>query len=292
MAGVRRDPLAHAVERVTGVVEAALAVEPDRLLAGTLGEQAGRRPDRPRRPAPGRRSRRGPRRSTRARPGRARGSPTRTARSRSVTRTSTPTSRPTSPKSNATRRAIVRTWPQTMSPRRIRARPPDCSTRNGDSESTRTDLGQDQLEDDLAGHDLEGLPHLGRDVVAHLVDVAGEVEVAAAVVGHRLEQRLVEVDADPERAGRHPAPPEVEGEAAELLAVGDADVGEAVGEQQDAVDALLREARRDLLAAGQPARMEVGAAAGLDGGELAAGPLAGARRRVASPGVTTSTRSS
>ena len=62
-----------------------------------------------------------------------------------------------------------------------------------------------------------------------------------------------------------PRPAEVVREADQLVVVGDADVREAVGEQQDPVHAIGREAAGDLLAAREPAAVEVRAAAGVDG---------------------------
>ena len=50
----------------------------------------------------------------------------------------------------------------------------------------------------------------------------------------------------------------------ELVAVGDPDVGEAVGQQEAAVDALRREREGDLLGAPEPALAEVRRAAGVD----------------------------
>ena len=61
--------------------------------------------------------------------------------------------------------------------------------------------GED-LEGDVAGDDLERLPHLARDGVADLGRVRDVVEVAAAGVGEFGEQLLVEVRADPERGRR------------------------------------------------------------------------------------------
>ena len=197
------------------------------------------------------------------------------APSRSATRTRMPTSRPTTPKSKVTRSTTVSSCPETMSPRKIRARPPACSTPERRERVDADGVGQAQLEDHLAGDDLQGLAHLGGDVVPHLGHVTGVVEVAAAVVGHGLEQRLVEVRPDAERAGGHAPSAEVVGEPGELRRVGHAAVGEAVGEEQDAVDALGLEARGRLLAAGEPARVEVRAVARQDRGQapgrLAAG---------------------
>ena len=50
----------------------------------------------------------------------------------------------------------------------------------------------------------------------------------------------------------------------QLVAVGDAGVGQAVGQQQGAVDALLVEVSGDLLGAAEPALAEVGLVAGVD----------------------------
>ena len=131
-----------------------------------------------------------------------------------------------------------------MSPRKTRTRPPrtlDAERRQGvDPDPVR----DDELEHDLAGDDLQRLPHLARDVVAHLRHVADEVEVAAAGVGHALEQGLVEVGADAERAGRDAPVAELVREPLELGVVDDPDVREAVGEQQDAVHAVGGEVAR------------------------------------------------
>ena len=115
-------------------------------------------------------------------------------------------------------------------------------------------------------------------------DVADEVEVAAAGVGHALEQRLVEVGADAEGARGDAAVAQLAREPLELRVVDDPDVGEAVGEQQDAVDAVGGEAARDLLAAGQPAAVEVRAAAGVDVPEPVGGTGPLRRRGDASTG--------
>src|SRR5205823_5116604 len=89
-------------------------------------------------------------------------------------------------------------------------------------------------------------------------------EAAAAVAGHRLEQLLVEVVPDPQRAGDDAAAAQLGGVAAELARVDDPDVGEAVGQQQDAVELPLPLLLGSLLTARQPATREVRAAAGLD----------------------------
>ena len=148
-----------------------------------------------------------------------------------------------------------------------------------------------ELEVDVAGHDLERLAHLGRDRVADLRRVGDVVEVAAAGVGELLEEPLVEVVADPEGRGRDATGAQLGGMVRQLLEVGDADVREAVGEEQAAVDAEVGQVPRDLFAAAQPALAEVGAAAGLDGGEpidRAAPRFRGRRRRIRSTTSTTS----
>ena len=58
--------------------------------------------------------------------------------------------------------------------------------------------------------------------------------------------------------------------------IGDADVGQAVGQQQAAVDAAVDEVAGDLFAAAQPALAEVGAAPRVDGAQ----PLDGAAARL------------
>ncbi len=88
------------------------------------------------------------------------------------------------------------------------------------------------LKRHIPSDDLEGLPHLGRDVVADLRRVGDVVEVAAAGVGHRLEEPLVEVVADTERRRGHAPGAQRGGMRRQLVRVGDADVGEAVGEEQ------------------------------------------------------------
>ena len=126
-------------------------------------------------------------------------------------------------------------------------------------------------------------------MVPHLGHVAGEVEVPPAVVGHRLEQRLVEVGADAERAGGHAPPTQVVGAPRQLLGIADPVVGEPVREEQDAVDALGREAGGHLLAAGEPARVQVRAAARHDRAQAAGSPRPGPPASPCVPGMTTST---
>ena len=91
-----------------------------------------------------------------------------------------------------------------------------------------------------------------------------EVEVAAAGGRHRLEEHLVEVLADPERRRGDAPGAQLPGVPGELVAVGDPHVGEAVGEEEAAVDALVGERLGDLLGAPQPALAEVRRAAGVD----------------------------
>ena len=246
----------HALERLAGLVVPALAVEPHGLLLGALGEQPGDHAVHVAVPGlgvvhgvvrvrPGGRDRlqRGPRPIERPVPIRD------------------PDERPDLP----SRLAEVEGEPehdrQHLARHHVAQEHVDPATALLDAERRqRLDsdgLGQDELQDHLAGDDLEGLPHLARDVVPHLDHVADEVEVAAAGIRHALEQGLVEVRADPERAGRDPPAPQVVGPPDELVAIRDPDVGEAVGQEQDAVDALGPEAAGDLVAAGEPAAVEV-----------------------------------
>ena len=147
------------------------------------------------------------------------------------------------------------------------------------SDSSRTLSGRVSLERDVAGHDLQRLADLAGDVVADLGGRLDVVEVAAAGRGHRLQEHLVEVVADAEGGGGHAPRAQLAGVARQLVAVGDALVGEAVREQQAAVDALLDERAGDLLAAGQPAAREVGHVAGLDAAQPLDGRGPGRRRR-------------
>ena len=80
-------------------------------------------------------------------------------------------------------------------------------------------LPREQLELGVAGDDLQRLADLARDVVADLGGVGDVVEVAAAGVGHGLQERLVEVVADPERRGRHAPGAQLPGMARKLLRV-------------------------------------------------------------------------
>ena len=101
---------------------------------------------------------------------------------------------------------------------------PTASERLGRERAERLDLdalGRADLEADVAGDDLERLADLARDVVADAGRVGDVVEVAAAGVGHRLEEDLVEVLADPERRRAHAAGAQLAGVAGELVAVGD-----------------------------------------------------------------------
>ena len=74
--------------------------------------------------------------------------------------------------------------------------------------------------------------------------VGDVVEVAATGLGHALEEHLVEVIADSERRRGDAARPELGGMAGQLVTVGDAAVGEPVGEEQAAVHAVVEERRR------------------------------------------------
>ncbi len=82
--------------------------------------------------------------------------------------------------------------------------------------------------------DRQQLAQLAPEEVGDLPRVLDEVEVAAPGLGQAAEQPLVEIGADAERARRHAAPPQLGRVAGQLARVGDADVGEAVGQQQAA----------------------------------------------------------
>ena len=125
-------------------------------------------------------------------------------------------------------------------------------------------LAGKDLERDVAGDDLEGLPHLARDGVPDLGRVRDVVEVAAAGIGEFGEERLIEVLPDTERGRRDATSLELGRVTGQFAGVLDADVGEAVGQQQAAVDALGQEVAGDLLAATQPAAAQVRAATSLD----------------------------
>ena len=74
-------------------------------------------------------------------------------------------------------------------------------------------LAGEDLQRDVAGDDLEGLPHFARDGVADLGRIRDVVEVAAAGIGELGEEGLIEVRADPERGRGHAAGLELRGVA-------------------------------------------------------------------------------
>ena len=98
--------------------------------------------------------------------------------------------------------------------------------------------------------------------------------MAAAGVGHRLEQGLVEIGAEPEGRRRNSAITQLGCMADELVVVGNPDVRQAVGQEQATIDATARLSDGDLLATGQPTGREVGAAAPIDHGQALSGQLA------------------
>jgi hypothetical protein len=87
--------------------------------------------------------------------------------------------------------------------------------------------------------------------------------VAAAGVGEGLKEPLIEVVAHPERRCRDAPGAELSRVARELIRIGHPDVGQAVRQQQAAIDATLDEVAGDLFTAAEPALPEVGAAAGI-----------------------------
>ena len=126
--------------------------------------------------------------------------------------------------------------------------------------------------------EARGLDRLGHQALdlrgqrrAGVVAVLGEAGVAAASSRDRGQQVLVVAEADADRRGRDPAPLGAGREALELLVVGDALVGVAVGEQDQGGAAAVGGALGLLDSAQQPAG-EVGHAARVDGGKRLAGP--------------------
>ena len=144
-----------------------------------------------------------------------------------------PASRPRSPYGNDSRRTTSTACSEPRSP--MRDDRPAASTRHG--------VRADGLDPDARRRAVTSSatsratissvsPTSRRDGVADLGRVGDVVEVAAAGVGEVLEEPLVEVVADPERRGRHAPGPERGRVGGELAGVGDADVGEAVRQQQ------------------------------------------------------------
>ena len=142
------------------------------------------------------------------------------------------------------------------------------------SDSTTTAVGRRDLQRDVARDHVERLADLAGDVVGDRPRVGDVVEVAAAGSGHGLEQHLVEVGAHAKGRRLHAARAELGGVLGQLVAIGDADVGQAVGQQQDAIDALAGQVHGDLLAAAQPALAEVGLVARVDPADRAGSHLA------------------
>ena len=107
-----------------------------------------------------------------------------------------------------------------------------------------------------------------------------EVEVPAARLGDLGEEALVEVGAHAERRGGDPALPERRRPRDDLVGRGDPRVGEAVGQQQAAAHGVVAQRPADLLAPGEPARVQVRAAAIADAGDplLGRGPRLGRRQ--------------
>ena len=120
----------------------------------------------------------------------------------------------------------------------------------------RADLGADVLRDQ-PGQIVELLGEDRRRRVGGL----GVVAVAAARVGHRRQQILVEAVAEADRGRADPVAAGAGGEPDERGRVGDPDVGEAVGEQEDLPDSF---GALELLESFQPAAGEVGLTAGTD----------------------------
>jgi hypothetical protein len=93
------------------------------------------------------------------------------------------------------------------------------------------------LDGHLARHHIEQLAELAGDVVGNLLRLLDEVEVPAARMADAVSRaRRSRRDAEGRRtdAGR----PQVGGEGGQRGRIGDADVGQPIGQQQGAVDAL------------------------------------------------------
>ena len=116
-------------------------------------------------------------------------------------------------------------------------------------------------EHDVAGGDGERLAHLAADELGDLRGALDEVEVAAAGLGEPREEHLVEVGADAEGRGGDAAAAHGRHARDDLVVVGEAGVGEAVGQQEAAADRVVAERPRDLVAARGPAAVEVRARA-------------------------------
>ena len=195
--------LAVPSSNATRRLEVAVAVSRDGLLAGAGGELPGDRAIDVRRRAAARRWRgRRPMSSV----SRASRTPAASkAPSRSIARTMSPVSRPSCPYGNVSRSTTSTAWSATRSPSATIDRVPRLVERVRADGLDRDPLPRQDLELGVASDDLERLADLARDVVADLRRVGDVVEVAATGVGHRLEQRLVEVVADAEGRRRHAA---------------------------------------------------------------------------------------
>ena len=112
---------------------------------------------------------------------------------------------------------------------------------------------------------------------------SAKLRVAAAAARDRGQQVLVVAEADADRRGGDPASLGAGGEALELLVVGDALVGVAVGEQDQGRPAAVGGAL-GLLDSAQQAAGEIGHAARVDGGQRLAGAGAVADVRRPRPG--------
>jgi hypothetical protein len=88
--------------------------------------------------------------------------------------------------------------------------------------------------------------------------------VAAARIGDGGQERLVEVGTHAEGAGADARRPQVRREGGQRGRIGDADVGQPIGQEQRAVDALGGGVPLQRIGPGGPAAVQVGRASRVD----------------------------
>lgn len=119
------------------------------------------------------------------------------------------------------------------------------------------------LDGHLAGDGVEQLAELAGHVVGDLLRALDEVEMATAGIGDGGQERLVEVGPDAEGARADARGAQVGRKGGQRRRIGDAVVGQAIGQEQAAVDAIRAEVGLDAIGPGGPAAMQVGGAAGV-----------------------------
>ncbi len=120
------------------------------------------------------------------------------------------------------------------------------------------------LDVDLAGYRVEQLAQLAGHVVGDLLRALDEVEVAAAGIGDGGQECLVEVLSDAEGAGADARRTQVGRIRGQRGRIDEADVGQLIGQEQAAVDAVGGEVSLERVGSGGPAAVQVGAAACVD----------------------------